>query len=104
MGWIKCQFCGDEFPDFDVAHVCSSGKYVSVTPRVETPRVMWFSGRSCVGIVRVVDPYDGVKYYIGSPPMSDFSSNREEDDIQWIVDWGASFPTEIGQELFSRYG
>lgn len=27
MGQITCQFCGDTFPDFDVAHVCSRGQY-----------------------------------------------------------------------------
>lgn len=25
MGWITCPHCGDRYPDFDVAHVCSSG-------------------------------------------------------------------------------
>lgn len=27
MGWIKCNHCGDEYQDFDVAHVCSRGVY-----------------------------------------------------------------------------
>jgi hypothetical protein len=63
-------------------------------------KVMWFSGRSCVGIVRVLSEYDGIQYYIGSPPFSEFSPNREEDDIQWIADWGARFPKEVGDVLF----
>ena len=25
MSFIICQHCGDRYPDFDVAHVCSSG-------------------------------------------------------------------------------
>ena len=24
---ITCNFCGDTYPEFDVAHVCSSGRY-----------------------------------------------------------------------------
>ena len=63
-------------------------------------QVIWFNGRSCVGLVRVEDPYDGIKYYIGSPPMSEYSPNKEEDDIQWIAEWGARFPREIGDKLF----
>ena len=65
-------------------------------------KVIWFSGRSCVGIVRVLSEYDGIQYYIGCPPFSDFSPNREEDDIQWIADWGARFPREVGDILFGE--
>lgn len=61
--------------------------------------VIWFSGRSCVGIVRIEDPYDGVKYYIGCPP-GEAHGNNEEEDTQWIADWGAKFPKEIGDKLF----
>lgn len=102
MGWIKCTFCGDEYQDFDVAHVCSSGKYapkISVTPRVETPQVLWFcAGHGNVGIVRVVDPYDGVKYYIGQ-----CSGRDEMSDIQHIADWGSTFPKAAGEVLFGEY-
>jgi hypothetical protein len=27
MKLLSCQFCGDTYPDFDVAHVCSNGQY-----------------------------------------------------------------------------
>ena len=27
MKQITCNFCGDTYPDFDVAHVCSKGPY-----------------------------------------------------------------------------
>lgn len=27
MGRLKCMHCGDEYPDFDVAHVCSKGEH-----------------------------------------------------------------------------
>ena len=27
MAFITCQFCGDTYPDFDVAHACSKGPY-----------------------------------------------------------------------------
>lgn len=59
--------------------------------------VMWFSGRNCVGIVRVVDPYDGVKYYIGVGQGFD-----EAHDAAYIADWGAKFPKEVGDILFGQ--
>jgi hypothetical protein len=62
--------------------------------------VYWFCGRSNVGIVRVEDECDGIRYYIGSPPMSEFSPNKEEDDRLWIAAWGSSFPTQAGNKLF----
>ena len=62
--------------------------------------VLWFCGRSNVGIVRVDDQWDGIRYYIGSPPMREYSPNSEEDDKQWIADWGSSFPREVGDILF----
>jgi hypothetical protein len=27
MKQITCEFCGDTYPDFDVAHICSKGPY-----------------------------------------------------------------------------
>lgn len=62
--------------------------------------VLWFCGSSNVGIVRVEDEYDGIKYYIGSPPFSECSPNSEEDDSNWIADWGSSFPKHAGDVLF----
>jgi hypothetical protein len=58
--------------------------------------VMWYcAGHGNVGIVKVEDPYDGVKYYIGS-----FQGHNEEEDIQWIMDWGSTFPKSAGAVLF----
>ena len=63
--------------------------------------VIWFNGRSTVGIVQVNTEYDGIHYYIGSPPYNEYSPNAEADDIQWIADWGARFPRELGEALFN---
>lgn len=60
--------------------------------------VIWFSAQTLVGIVRVADQYDGIKYYIGSPPYE--GTNTEAGDAQWIADWGARFPTAVGDVLF----
>lgn len=65
-------------------------------------KVIWFNSRSLVGIVQVQTEYDGVHYYIGSPPFSEHSPNQEQDDIQWIADWGARFPRELGEQLFGE--
>lgn len=58
--------------------------------------VAWFNGRTCVGIVKVEDEYDGIKYYIGSTPFA----TDEETDMKFIADWGAKFPKELGDQLF----
>lgn len=60
---------------------------------------MWFCGRSNVGIVRIEDEYDGIKYYIGSPKDGGYD---EEYDRQWIADWGSTFPQDAGDKLFKR--
>lgn len=58
--------------------------------------VRWFcSGHGNVGIVKVLDEYKGVKYYIGQCEGYD-----EEIDIRHIADWGSSFPRDAGQVLF----
>ena len=57
--------------------------------------VMWFCGRSNVGIVRVEDEYDGIKYYIGLG----FGENKTADE-QYIADWGSTFPNEAAERLF----
>lgn len=62
-------------------------------------KVLWFSGRSCVGIVRVETQYEGIQYYIGCPP-GEAKGYNEEEDTQWIADWGARFPREVGAILF----
>ena len=59
--------------------------------------VMWFCGRTNVGIVQVNDEYDGIKYYIASMLGYD-----EEIDKQFIADWGSTFPKEAGEALFRR--
>ena len=58
--------------------------------------VLWFCGRTNVGIVRVEDEYDGIKYYIGSPPVM----GNEEADTQFIASWGSTFPKHAGDVLF----
>lgn len=56
--------------------------------------VMWFNK---VGIVRVENDYDGVKYYIKEIPGFDI-----EHDKQLIAEWGSSFPEDAGYALFGR--
>lgn len=62
--------------------------------------VKWYcAGHGNVGIVQVMDEYDGIKYYIGSFP-GEARGHSEEEDIQWITDWGSSFPKDAGNLLF----
>lgn len=65
-------------------------------------KVIWFSGRPTVGIVQVQDEWDGIKYYIGSPPFIEYAPHNESADTQWIADWGARFPVEVGNILFGE--
>lgn len=57
---------------------------------------MWFN---LVGIVKVKDQYDGVKYYI-----KEVSGLDEYQDAQNIANWGSSFPKDVGDLLFKQYG
>lgn len=57
--------------------------------------VMWFCGRTNVGIVRVKTDYEGVKYYISS-----VSGLDEKKDAEFIADWGSTFPKDAGDKLF----
>lgn len=66
-------------------------------PRVKD--VMWFCGRTNVGIVQVEDPYEGLKYYIASPP-GEAKGNNEQEDIDFIAGWGSTFPKDAGDKLF----
>lgn len=58
--------------------------------------VMWFSGVAAIGIVRVETDYDGIKYYIGAP----IETTTEQQDAQYIADWGLTFPLDAGDVLF----
>lgn len=53
---------------------------------------IWFNK---VGIVRVEDEYDGIKYYI-----KDVGGLNEEDDTWYVVNWGSTFPKAAGDVLF----
>jgi hypothetical protein len=59
--------------------------------------VRWFCGHTNVGIVKVNDKYEGIKYYIGAFEYG----NTNEEDIQNLMDWGTTYPKEAGDCLFS---
>ena len=62
--------------------------------------VKWYcAGHGNAGIVRVEDDFEGIKYYIGSFPGEERGHNEEE-DMQWIANWGSSFPKAAGDMLF----
>lgn len=56
----------------------------------------WFTDTTgCIGIVKVLDKWDGIKYYIGHAGGYDSAHDAEQ-----IAGWGSSFPTEAGDKLF----
>lgn len=58
--------------------------------------VRWFcGGHGNVGVVRVEDQYDGIKYYIGQ-----VTGDSEEMDTHHIMNWGSTFPKDAGDVLF----
>jgi hypothetical protein len=54
--------------------------------------IVWFNK---VGIARVEDAFDGVKYYI-----KDVEGLDEELDIINVMNWGSTFPKAAGNALF----
>jgi len=59
--------------------------------------VIWFTGTSCVGIVRCEVEYEGIRYYIGAATGMD-----EKVDMEHIAAWGARFPNHIGDIMFGH--
>ena len=67
--------------------------------------VRWFTGRTCVGIVQVVQEHEkddyrqtgeaNFQYYIASVP-----GFNEEEDKQFIADYGVHFDVAAGNTLF----
>lgn len=58
----------------------------------------WFGGGTgYIGIIRVYDEYEGIKYYIGSGYGLD-----AEDDKKYIAKWGSTFNKESGNVLFGQ--
>ena len=53
----------------------------------------WFND---VGIVRVDNDYDGVRYYIKAVT----SPTTAAQDARMIAEWGSIFPTAVGDMLF----
>lgn len=57
---------------------------------------IWFcAGHGNVGIVKVFDDHDGVKYYIG-----ECSGISRDADIRHIMALGSRFPDKAGETLF----
>ena len=60
--------------------------------------VMWFTeSQGTLGIVKVDDEFDGVRYFIGLCLGLDM-----KEDQQHIADWGAKFPKKAGDKLFEK--
>lgn len=66
---------------------------------VKILNTLWFCGSTNVGIARVLDDYDGIKYYISA-----FNPSTEEKDSEYIADYGTSFPKHAGDVLFGVDG
>ncbi len=58
--------------------------------------IRWFTGRALIGIARIEDTYDGIKYYISAIP----NPSTEKEDAQFVIDWGNTFPKDAGDILF----
>lgn len=56
---------------------------------------IWYCGTTNVGIVKVLDKYDGIKYYIAAVEGKD-----EEVDRQFVASWGSTFDPAAGKILF----
>lgn len=52
------------------------------------------------GIVRVLDEYEGIKYYIRGLQANEWST--PERDALLIAEWGSTFPKELGDILFGE--
>jgi hypothetical protein len=59
---------------------------------------IWFTNASgCLGIVRVEDQWEGIKYYIAA-----VGGLNAEQDEKFIASYGSTFPKDAGDVLFER--
>lgn len=58
--------------------------------------VRWFSGKSAIGIVLVQPEYGELKAYIGTG-----LGHSATDDIEYIADYGSTFPVAIASVLIN---
>lgn len=59
---------------------------------------IWFTNAGgCVGIVRVEDQWEGIKYFIAAVPGHDV-----EQDERFVANYGSTFPKFAGDVLFER--
>ena len=62
-------------------------------------KAKWFNdSNNVIGVVRVVTENLCPCYFIGTGR----SGNHIEDDIEYILAWGARFPTPAGDVLFAN--
>lgn len=68
---------------------------------IQITGVCWFTSfNSCVGVVRILDKYEGFKYYIAAT-----SGNSEVEDIKFIASYGAPFYKKSAELLdFNEVG
>jgi hypothetical protein len=58
----------------------------------------WFSAHKTVGIVKVeFEDGNGIQYFIAPVKGLD-----ELEDSKYIAEWGARFPTRVGDVLFAE--
>lgn len=60
--------------------------------------IRWFTAAAgTVGIVKVIDPCEGICYFISHVP-----GISEDADKEYVADWGARFPTDAGEKIFTH--
>lgn len=64
-------------------------------------RVVWFCGRTNVGIVRI-EPFDHDESGEHSYRIAAVDGYDEASDAQFIADYGSTFPKDAGDVLFGR--
>ena len=57
----------------------------------------WFSGG---GLIKVQDEHKNIKYYIRGMPM--LGNMTPQQNAEYIVEWGTTFPKAAGDALFER--
>jgi hypothetical protein len=58
--------------------------------------ILWFTNMfGCVGIAKVDDEYEGIKYFISQVQGWDVDI-----DTKRVMEWGSVFPKDAGDVLF----
>jgi len=81
MKQITCLYCGDEFPEFDAAHVCSRGLFA---PKLESKTNTLFKKLACESATQVDKNEGEVFFTFNETALQEFVELIVQEGRPWL--------------------